>query len=111
MDFIETACVIALFRRKFRKQRKKQYWVHPILSQRLLKGQFYKIYSDLRDHSHKFFSYYRMSIKSFDELLKIIGPKITYQESKWRKCIPPEERLSVTLRDVHTIYLNNRKPL
>lgn len=99
MDFTETACVVALLlRMKANKRRKKQYWVHPVLSQRMLKGQFCKLYSDLRDYPNKFFQYYRMSVKSFDELLKIVGPKITYQDTTWRKCVPPEERLSVTLR-------------
>lgn len=99
MDFIETACIVALLlRKKLRKQRKRKFWVHPILSDREHRGQFYILHEDLRKHPRKFFNYYRMSEKSFLELLKIIGPKISYQNSKWRKCIPPEECLAVTIR-------------
>lgn len=98
MDVIETTCVIALLLRARSKRRKHRYWVHPITSQRLLKGQFYKLFEDLCEHPAKFFQYYRMTKSSFDELLGIIGPSITYNDTTWRKSIPPEERLSVTLR-------------
>lgn len=99
MDIYELAAVCALeLRRKKKLRKKKLYWVHPITSQRLVKGQFYKLYSDLRAHPDKFFNYYRMSVNSFDELLNLIRPHITYKDTKWRKAIPPEERLSVTLR-------------
>lgn len=56
------------------------------------------LFEDLCEHPEKFFQYYRMTKSSFDELLGIVGPSITYSDTKWRKCIPPEERLSVTLR-------------
>lgn len=40
----------------------------------------------------------RMSVKSFDDLSNLIRPFNTYQDTMWRKAIPPVERLSVTLR-------------
>ncbi|CAI6374003.1 unnamed protein product [Macrosiphum euphorbiae] len=99
MDFVEIAAVCALeLKRRKTIKKKKKYWVHPITSQRLLKGQFYKLHNELRSYPVKFFNFYRMSVKSFDDLLNLIRPSITYQDSKWRKAIPPEERLSVTLR-------------
>jgi hypothetical protein len=64
----------------------------------LLKGQFHKIYENLRAHPNKCFNYYHMSVNSFDELLKLVGPSITYQNTKWGQAISPEEGLSVTLR-------------
>lgn len=100
MDAVETTCVVALLLRTRSKRRKHRYWVHPIISQRLLKGQFYKIFEDLCAYPEKFFQYFRMSKTSFDELLRIVGPSITYQDTTWRKSIPPEERLSLTLRYV-----------
>lgn len=38
------------------KRYKKEYWVHPIISQRTLNGQFYKIHADLRLHPKEFFN-------------------------------------------------------
>lgn len=77
MDIVETTCVVALLLRAKNKRRKHRYWIHPIVSQRLLKGQFYKLFEDLCEHHEKFFNYYRMSKSSFEELLRIIGPTIT----------------------------------
>ena len=77
---------------------KKNHWVHPVVSKRLLIGQFYKLYEDLRNCRGKFFSYFRMSIESFDKLLVLVGPRITYENTRLRLSVPPQERLAVTLR-------------
>jgi len=99
MDFVEIAAVCALeLKRRKKIKKKKKYWVHPLTSQRLLKGQFYKLHNELRSYPDKFFNFYRMSVKSFDNLLNLIQPFITYQDTMWRMAIPPVERLSVTLR-------------
>lgn len=93
--------IIALYliqRRKRIKKRKREYWVHPIYSNRLLQGKFYTIHSKLLDFPEKFFSFYRMSITSFNELVKLIGPSISKQDTHLRLAIPAEERLSVTIR-------------
>ncbi|GFG29651.1 hypothetical protein Cfor_10095, partial [Coptotermes formosanus] len=76
-------------------QRKKRQWVHPILSNGLLNGQFYKLYEDLRNCGGKFFSYFRMSIESFDKLLGFVGPRITKILNYG--CLCHRKRLAVTL--------------
>lgn len=96
MDFIELAALCALEIR--RKKSKRRFWLHPLTTQRSEKGQFHKLYADLRSHPVKFFKYYRMSLKTFDELLELIRPGITRRDTRWRRSITPEERLSVTLR-------------
>lgn len=98
MDLVELLCVAIAIVRHRKRRRKRRYWVHPIVSQRLLKGQFHKIYQDLRTYPDKFFDYFRMSMKSYDELIKLIGPRITFKTTNMRKPISPEERLAVTLR-------------
>ena len=80
MDFTETACVCALLLRIRKDRRKKRHWVHPAVSKRLLNGQFYKLYEDLRNCRGKFFNYFRMSIASFDKLLVLVGPRIIYEK-------------------------------
>jgi hypothetical protein len=77
MDFTETACVCALLLRIQKGRRKKRHWVHPVVSKRLLIGQFYKLYEDLRNCRGKFLNYFRMSKESFDNLLVLVGPRIT----------------------------------
>lgn len=72
MDLVETAVVHALvIRSRRRNEMRRQYWVHPIYSSRLLKGTFYTLYEDLREHPTKSWSYFRMSVSAFDELLTI----------------------------------------
>ncbi|KAF9819596.1 hypothetical protein SFRURICE_005549 [Spodoptera frugiperda] len=61
---IEAICVYLLLRKKERKK-KRQYWVHPILRDRLTHGQFQTLYPKLRSFEPKFFNYLRMSINSF----------------------------------------------
>nr|CAH7715729.1 unnamed protein product [Callosobruchus chinensis] len=51
------------------KSRKRRRWsVHPLNAVRHLRGAFYTVYEDLRNHEEKFLNYFRMSISSFDEL-------------------------------------------
>ncbi|CAI6372771.1 unnamed protein product [Macrosiphum euphorbiae] len=94
--------IIALIQRrrimKGMKKRNREYWVHPICSNRLLQGKFHTLHSKLLNFPEKFFGYYRMSITSFNELVKLIGPAIAKENTQLRLSIPVEERLSVTIR-------------
>ncbi|PNF34269.1 hypothetical protein B7P43_G16821 [Cryptotermes secundus] len=87
MDVYGTAVVCAILLR-LKEERKRQYWVHPIYSERLLKGKFYTLRIPI-----KFFSYCRMSVDSFDELLLLLKPHIFYKNPGWRLALPSEERL------------------
>lgn len=98
MDFVETAVVCAILLERRRKQKRKLFWVHPIISKRLFDGQFYKLFDSLREHPTKFFNYFRLSIDSFDTLVRLLGRRISYQDTTLRLAVPPQERLSVTLR-------------
>jgi hypothetical protein len=98
MDFTEATCVCALLLRIREVRRKKRHWVHPIVSERLLNGQFYKLYEDLRNYRGKFIIYFRMSIERFDNLLVLVGPRITYKNTQLRLSVPPQERLAVIVR-------------
>jgi hypothetical protein len=53
-----------LIRRQKSRRYKRRYWLHPLISFHLFKGQFYTLFSDLRDNREKFFSYFRMSVKT-----------------------------------------------
>ena len=53
---------------------------------------------ELREDTEKFFSYFRMSPQQFDELLRLVAPKITKKNTNWRPVISAEIRLAITLR-------------
>jgi hypothetical protein len=44
-----------------------------------------------------FFRYFRMSTATFDKLLVLFGPSLTFQITRMRKSVPPGEKLTVTL--------------
>lgn len=98
MDFMETAVVCALIIRHRKNQRKRKYWVHPLISERMNKGKFTLMFEELRSYPEKFFGYFRMSVTSFDEQITSLKPGITYQNTNMRLGISPEKRLVVTLR-------------
>jgi hypothetical protein len=73
MDFNEKACVCALHLRIRKVRRKKRLWIQPIVCKRFLNGQLHKSYEDLGSCRGKFFSYFRLSVESFEKLLVRCG--------------------------------------
>jgi hypothetical protein len=76
---------------KIQEKKEQEYWVHPIYSERLLKGKCYTLYHELRKYPSTFFNYCRMSVDSFDELLPLLKSHIFYKNTRWRLAVPPEE--------------------
>jgi len=83
-------CALLLKIRKDR--RKKRHWVYPVVSKRLLNGQFYKLYEDLRNCRGKYFSFFGMSFESFDKLLVLVGPRITYENTRLRLYVSARDK-------------------
>jgi len=38
-----------------------------------------------------------MNISTFDELIRLVGPAVNYQNTNFRLCIPPEEGIAVNV--------------
>lgn len=79
-------------------KKKRKYWVHPYVSARALQGAFARDFMDLRGDEVKFFNYFRMSQKSFDELHVKLSESLKAQDTNMRLAISPMEMLAVTLR-------------
>lgn len=64
----------------------RQRWIHPFLYDRLTHGVFITLCPPkLRDHKDNFFSCFRMSMKSFHDLVgQIWLARITGQASQWK---------------------------
>jgi len=62
MDFMETAVVCVLIIRHKKNQRKRKYWVHPLIFERMNKGKFTLMFKKLRSYPEKFFGYYHKYI-------------------------------------------------
>ena len=66
---------------------RRKHWVHPINNDSETSGRFLKFYNDIRLYPEKFFIYYRMSIKSFDELLQKVHDHISKRHTPRRNLL------------------------
>ena len=64
---------------------------------RFEKSEVNGLYRDYRQYEDKFFNWYHMSTKQFDELLNIIERRIRKKNMNFRESICPEEQLCITL--------------
>ena len=76
----------------------REIWVHPMNLDREKKGEFYTLYPDLRSFQKEFFAMYRMNPAKFDELLRILEPRLWRSYTNMWKVISPEQKLVITLR-------------
>lgn len=77
---------------------KNRLWVHEINKHRLSEGEFHTLFSKLKNHPVKFFEYCRISEPTFYIILEAIRSEIEKEDTNFRKAIPIEERLFLTLR-------------
>lgn len=95
---VEEIGALLFYHVRRRKKQNRRYWIHPMFMERSTKGAFHLLYDDLRKHDEKFFSYTRVSVTSFDQLLQLIREEIEGMDTNFRQSIRPEEKLMVTLR-------------
>lgn len=81
-----------------KKKRKKAMWIHDICKRRHSDSEYNTLFENLQRDETKFFQYFRMSCQKFYELLDILRPELLRQNTRFRRAIPPEERLAVCLR-------------
>jgi hypothetical protein len=75
--------VFAYLAYRYLQSADRRFWVHPLVSSRLLKGAFASLYVDLSNDETTFFNYFRMSKRSFDELAGRIGDSIRSQDTNF----------------------------
>jgi hypothetical protein len=80
------------------KKQTRNLWVHPAWQKRSVEGEFITLYKELVDDESKFHQYFRMSMYSFEKLLNTVESEIQRQNTRFRKCISPRQRLAVTIR-------------
>ena len=84
------------------KKRKHKTWVIEIFRKREEYGTLNLVREAAMADEEMFFRYMRMSPHNFEYLLSLVAPNITKQTTNFRKPIPPQLRLSVTLRHLAT---------
>ena len=100
----EAASVVVLLSHlKAKKNKKREHWVKPWMSSRAEKGAHNNIIRELRfTDPASYRNYLRLSQDQYDELLEMIRPAITKQDTVMRQALSPEEMLSVTMRFLAT---------
>lgn len=80
------------------KKNKRRKAVHEVNKNRLVYGEFYHLYPELRQDSARFFEFLRMSINTFDYILMKVKDRLQKKTTNFKAPISPEEKLYVTLR-------------
>lgn len=84
--------------RNKQKKQKKRFWVRDIFQNRKGQGAYHNLLQEMKlADSEKYFNYLRMSSEIFQELLTIVGPRLT-RNYNVREPISEGERLALTLR-------------
>lgn len=58
----------------------------------------------LKEPSGLFENFCRMSAIDFEFLLQKIGPQIAKKDTKWRRAVPANERLALTLKYPRSLF-------
>lgn len=101
MQKITPALIIAIndaLEEEDRSSTQRNFAVHPYMKKREEKGQFNIMYEELRRFPEKFFGYFKMSVKTFDELLNVVKSDLEKKPNIKGDTIPAVERLSITLK-------------
>lgn len=93
----------AILKKRRQKQKERRWWQTNIFKSRSVYSGS-RLMNDLKSQeiSGQFNNFIRMSSVDFEYLITLIGPKIARMDTKFRKAIPVQERLAVTLRYLAT---------
>ncbi|RVE41626.1 hypothetical protein evm_013720 [Chilo suppressalis] len=93
------ALLLLLRHRRNRRKITRRYWICPFISLRNRDGQFFLVeYRELLLDEKKFYNFFRMSVSSFECLLKSLEPHIRKNYTNMRNPVEPVEMLGITLR-------------
>ena len=92
-----------VMRKRRRKRRNRRIWAREWILNRQRQGAFHQLRQEIRMlDTSSYQNFVRMDASTFEELLSLIAPTITYQDTVMRQAISPAERLAVTLRFLAT---------
>ena len=97
----EDECLAVMAFALTKRKRKHKMWVRSAFANK--EKSCYNLIKELSMWDHEmYFRYMRMSPSRFEHLLTLIAPKITKKTTNYREPIPPDQRLSLTLRHLAT---------
>lgn len=95
--------IALMMKRSRRNHRNRTVWVREWIRRRPNLGAYHQLVQELQlGDSATYRHFLRMDIPTFDEILRLVGPLITYQDTNMRQAISPGERLALTLHFLAT---------
>ncbi len=101
----EVLLLLLLMRRRTRRLRaaKRKAWSRSWIMRRETRGSHANLIRELNaEDPERFRQYHRLSREALNEILALVGPSISKQDTHLRSAIKPSERLSITLRFLAT---------
>ena len=92
--------IAIILSRRRRRRRNRTFWVRDLVSHstRQEHRAYHQLVNELRlSDQVTYRNFLRMDVTSFEELLSLVAPHITYSDTNMRPAIPPGERLPLTL--------------
>ena len=95
-------------KRKRRQRRNRTTWTRDWIQNRQAQGAYHQLLYELQQlDTSSYTNFVRMDAATFEKLLHMVAPLITYKDTVMREAITPGERLAVTLRFLATGKFNN----
>jgi hypothetical protein len=82
------------------KRKKRKYWTHKVFRARE-DGEFHTLFGRLKDDRQKFFKYFRRIFSKFENLKQLLDRDSEKKNTRWRRSVGTEERMTLPLRLVH----------
>ena len=102
-----TLIAVAVKNKTIRKRKPRSCWIRDWLSRRASLGAHAALLQNIRvSDPSTYRNFCRLSPEDYDELLEMVRPAITHQDTRLRKAISADERLALTLRFLATGLLH-----
>ena len=99
----EDSAALAILVHYRARARKRRFWVRPWIARRRRFGNYENLLEELERESHAdFTNYMRMEPAMFHELLERLTPRLSKQDTKFRRALHPGLKLAITLRFLAT---------
>ena len=92
---VTAACAILMavvLRKRQRRRRNRRIWTRERILNREEQGAFHQLILKSLSDARSYQNFVRMDAATFEELICVVAPKITYQDTVMRQAISPAER-------------------
>ena len=100
MDAQQCAAICVMYHTlKKQKTKRKKCWVRKWIQRRQEMGACSTLVNELKlEDSQQFINFVRMSASQVEQIINLIGDKISKKDTRMRCAIPVKDRVIVTLR-------------